>query len=177
MNRTGRSSQTAFLLHVVSYVARHGSNPPAGHHVSHICDRRNCFNPEHLVAESPQANNSRKGCPGPVFCPEHGHELINLCSHWPLCIRPPRADAVCCLTIKQSWDGTASRTTSGASSTSAGRATPRAPSQFSQQQGIRASQGLQAFSRTPSTQFSGAQVLEDAVAAGDLDVYSLDRMP
>ncbi|MBN6743272.1 hypothetical protein JKG47_22960 [Acidithiobacillus sp. MC6.1] len=64
LNRTGRDSQTAFLIHVVSFVAAHNRNP--AHHVSHLCDRPRCFNPDHLCDETAIMNNSRKGCPGPI---------------------------------------------------------------------------------------------------------------
>lgn len=99
MNRTGRGAQTAFLLHIVSFVAKTGSNPDG--HVSHLCDNRKCFNPSHLVDEPPAQNNGRKGCPGPIFCSVHGHCIADLCQHRPRCIRPARDDIFCCLAIKE----------------------------------------------------------------------------
>lgn len=76
LHAKGRSAQKAFLLHVISYLAAN-RELPAGHHVSHLCGSRSCFNPEHLVAESALKNNARKGCPGSLSC--HGcHNIYSL---------------------------------------------------------------------------------------------------
>lgn len=116
---------TAFLLHIVSFVADRGHGVPNDQQVSHLCDRRNCFNPNHLLAESVQANNSRKGCPGPLFCPDHGHKIASLCKHAPTkCIRPPNPDVICCLSIKHSHPDFGRATESLAPSTP-DRPTPR----------------------------------------------------
>jgi len=101
LQRTGRAAQTAFLLHVISYIAANGAHR-TDRHISHLCDIRNCFNPDHLVSESPQLNNDRKGCAGPIYCSVHGHLIVDLCSHSPNCVRGPRDDVECCLAIKES---------------------------------------------------------------------------
>lgn len=101
LHLTGRSAQSAFLIHIVSFVAQHGRDVTPGRHVSHRCDNRRCFNPEHLMDESAQVNNSRKGCAGPIACSVHGHIIIDLCSHIPRCIRPPRDDVYCCLAMRE----------------------------------------------------------------------------
>lgn len=62
----GRGAQTAFLIHIVAYVAETGQDPPSMH-ISHLCDNRRCFNPYHLVAETPQLNNPRKGCASRLY--------------------------------------------------------------------------------------------------------------
>jgi hypothetical protein len=97
---TGRSSQTAFLLHVVAFLAHTGHAPV--YSCSHLCDNTKCFNPDHLVDESLEDNNGRKGCWGDVYCPEHGHVIVSFCTHIPKCIRAPlTAEHVrCCLTMQ-----------------------------------------------------------------------------
>lgn len=107
LHQTGRSAQTAVLIHKVSWMAVNGQNCPVGYHISHLCDNRSCFNPDHLCAELPAVNNSRKGCPGEITCSVHHHVIVNLCTHSPLCIRSERDDIYCCLTMKESspgWD-------------------------------------------------------------------------
>ena len=84
---TGRAAQRAFLLHIVAFVAHHGQHGfETENHISHICDMRNCFNPDHLVLESAQANNARKGCPGNIVC-EGCNLVVYLCPHFPGCVR------------------------------------------------------------------------------------------
>ena len=43
--------------------------------VSHLCHRRNCVNPDHLVLESRQENNARKRCVSKGVC--SGHSTAN----------------------------------------------------------------------------------------------------
>ena len=99
--RTGRSSQTTFLLHIIAHVANCGQEPPVRHQISHLCIHRLCFKPDHLYTETPMANNNRKRCPRPLFCPDHGHKLSNLCRYQLQCIRPPCLELLCCLTIQK----------------------------------------------------------------------------
>ena len=80
----GRQAQKAFLLHVLSYVASE-NHMSQSDHVSHRCHERSCFNPGHLVAESPCENNSRKGCPGTLKCPCCDH-IVFTCPHSPSCL-------------------------------------------------------------------------------------------
>lgn len=78
------SRQTAFLLHIVAFVAENGQHNTS-QHISHLCHQRRCFNPHHLVSESISANNSRKGCPGDVVCEDC--DRVNFhCPHLPKCI-------------------------------------------------------------------------------------------
>lgn len=100
LGRTGRSAQTAFLLHRLSFLATTGRD--ATGHVSHLCNVAKCFNPDHLCDESAVVNNSRKGCPGPIICSVHHHLVVDLCPHQPRCIRPERDDVNCCLALKES---------------------------------------------------------------------------
>lgn len=46
-------------------------------HVSHLCGNNKCWNPHHLVLESPQQNEDRKGC---------RYGALELCPHAPKCI-------------------------------------------------------------------------------------------
>jgi hypothetical protein len=105
LHKTGRGAQSGFLLHIVSWVASNPGVPHIGRHISHLCDNRTCFNPAHLVCENAQANNSRKGCIGPITCSDHGHIIVDACKHRPRCIRPARDDVRCCLTIRESDPG------------------------------------------------------------------------
>lgn len=149
LNRQGRSAQTAFLLHVISYVASNG-NHPAGQHISHLCDVRRCFNPDHLVAETNQMNQSRKGCAGPIACSIHHHIIVDLCIHRPRCIRPDRDDVQCCLALKESDP--------------VGWATQRRTETPS----IRPSSRAESLERAVSEEFAGAEWLEQAVAQGEV---------
>ncbi|WP_043433452.1 HNH endonuclease [Cystobacter fuscus] len=152
---------SAFLIHIVAYVGSRGQNPPQDCQVSHLCDRRNCFNPDHLRAESPQVNNSRKGCAGPIFCSIHGHLVVDLCTHQPRCIRAARADVFCCLAIRESDSQWGSRTNSAATDRSAA-----SRDTVTTQRGARQSQSLLEWMSRASESFDGARELEEAVAEG-----------
>lgn len=108
------------------------------------------------MAESVQANNSRKGCPGPITCSVHGHIVVDLCSHDPRCIRPPREDVYCCLAMKeedpQGW----------ASQQTEWRATTQSVASGSRSSSIRAEDSQQ-------TRYSGTSALEEGVEEGLLN--------
>lgn len=95
----GRKSE-AFLLHRVSLVTRLGQD--IFYEASHLCGVSLCFNPSHLVDEQHPVNESRKLCVGILVCGDHGHVIGDFCVHTPKCIRPPRDDLFCCLSIKES---------------------------------------------------------------------------
>lgn len=58
------------LAHVLAFWVAHGPFLAAdGLDVSHLCHNPLCVNPEHLVRESKEANQRRKGCPGTIRCP------------------------------------------------------------------------------------------------------------
>lgn len=84
---TGRSSQKSYLLHRLATVAQGILPTDITHHLSHLCDHRDCFNTAHLVFETAEANNSRKGCPGDIVCPCPCEVLAYACPHMPKCIR------------------------------------------------------------------------------------------
>lgn len=104
LSMVGRKSQTAFLLHIVAFVASTGRAPV--NHCSHLCDNRRCFNPVHLVDETAADNNARKGCWGDIVCPDHGHILVQFCVHLPKCVRPPMTGqhVQCCLSMQVAED-------------------------------------------------------------------------
>lgn len=162
--RRVRGRQRAFTLHILSYAARIGSHPVSGEHVSHLCDVRACFNPDHLVGEDARSNNARKGCPGPIFCPEHGHLLIDLCAHTPRCIRPPREDAICCLSLRESdrrWSTPPTRTQSALSRTNQ-VIPPSRPTSADQAGRDRTVEWRRRDSSSPaSTHYSGQSAVEE----------------
>lgn len=82
---TGKASQKTYLLHKLAMLSA-GTLPEGTQHTSHLCDVRECFNAQHLTAESPQEKNSRKGCPGDVTCGDC-QQLSYSCPHNPKCIR------------------------------------------------------------------------------------------
>jgi hypothetical protein len=85
------SGGTEYYLHHLALIAvgRGEEMRTNGHQVSHLCHNCNCFNAEHLIVESGEANRDRNKCQGWTWikCP-HG-ELFNPChQHTPKCILP-----------------------------------------------------------------------------------------
>ena len=91
---------TSWAIHRVAYVAKTGQD--AAGHCSHLCDRRRCFNADHIVDENASQNNARKGCAGVIICGFHHHPIVDICTHEPKCIRPERFDVSCCLALRES---------------------------------------------------------------------------
>lgn len=55
---------------------------------SHLCHNRRCGTVGHIVPESAERNNNRKGCRGWVPCPHASCQVpIFICPHSPTCIR------------------------------------------------------------------------------------------
>jgi hypothetical protein len=148
---SGRSSQTAFLLHRISYLANTGRD--AADHVSHLCNRPACFNPDHLVDETASENNARKGCAGPIICSVHFHIVVDLCQHEPRCIRGPRDDVNCCLAIRESDP--------------AGWASDKL-SRDASLMSLVGSEGASSLLNRPSSEYEGAEFLEEVLRAGEL---------
>jgi hypothetical protein len=60
--------------------------PGESHVASHLCHRKKCINPKHLVIESITKNNQRKGCLCQLI--DSAGKRWNLCPHEPKCINP-----------------------------------------------------------------------------------------
>lgn len=72
------------LAHGFSALFWKGVRARAGEQVSHLCCHPACVRPSHLVIESVQYNNSRKGCPGDIVCA--CGEIAYSCPHRPKCV-------------------------------------------------------------------------------------------
>lgn len=153
LNVSGRAAQTAFQLHRIALVSKTCQN--IIDHASHLCDRRNCFNPDHLVDETVLVNNSRKGCPGPLYCPDHGHLVVDLCAHSPRCIRGPCEQMTCCLALRDSSSAWQTKENSQAS---------RGDSDFGNKEEEEEREESQ------ESRYSGAADLEEAFASGLLEL-------
>lgn len=74
------------LGHIVALRAVGREAPKSSkQHVSHLCNTRNCIEPNHLCVESATENNRRKGCPGDVKCLDCDN-VVYSCPHVPKCI-------------------------------------------------------------------------------------------
>ncbi len=74
-------------LHVLSFIDEKGFQPDGRTlQVSHLCHTPACFNPEHLIAETPLANNNRKNCLVWIDC-QRCKKVWRLCKHEPPCIK------------------------------------------------------------------------------------------
>jgi hypothetical protein len=73
--------EQSFYTHQLAYYAEHGTIPKRNEmHLSHLCGDARCMNPDHLVVETPEENNSRKNCPVQVEC-THCHQITPACNH------------------------------------------------------------------------------------------------
>lgn len=59
-------NSTPTAPHRVAWRLKHGSSPPKGLHLDHLCRNRPCCNPSHLEMVTP-AENLRRGLLGPVL--------------------------------------------------------------------------------------------------------------
>ena len=71
-------------LKILSAWHRYRKFPASNEVVSHLCHRKLCINPDHLVIETITSNNSRKGCLCRLI---DGNNSWDLCWHTPKCIR------------------------------------------------------------------------------------------
>lgn len=74
------------VLHNVMFTHFHQRAIEEGMQVSHLCHHRNCFNPAHLIEETPTENNARKGCLVWYYCAECA-EWKDVCPHTPKCMK------------------------------------------------------------------------------------------
>ena len=60
----------------------------SGHQVSHLCGESRCFNHQHLVVETAEANRARNMCISLKYvrCPCPCNHVFNPCPHFPQCI-------------------------------------------------------------------------------------------
>lgn len=72
-------------MHMLSIWTKTRRQPSSRQVVSHLCHRKNCINPDHLVIESIVDNNARMKCPR-GFQDDRG-VVWNLCPHHPRCLR------------------------------------------------------------------------------------------
>lgn len=98
-------AKMVLLSRLACYVKYGWPEGAAKLHASHLCENPRCFNPDHLLWESAPVNNSRKGCPGDIYCPHHGHFLVAICRHTPKCMKPMLApeQVNCCLWNRKFW--------------------------------------------------------------------------
>lgn len=93
-----RNRAMNFVLHRVAFLAWTGRDVESGAVASHLCGRRNCFRPDHIVEESQSTNLSRCRAPcfGVVACRRHKAVLAKSCCHVPRCKRVLFVDSACC---------------------------------------------------------------------------------
>lgn len=72
-------------VHMLAAWIHTGQLPAEDTVVSHLCHRKLCINPDHLIIESITSNNSRKGCL--CACSDSVGRTLILCCHVPRCLR------------------------------------------------------------------------------------------
>jgi len=72
-------------IHILAAWTLYGRMPGEEEVVSHRCHRKVCIRPEHLIIETINANNQRKGCLRALV--DHNSQVWNLCWHYPQCLR------------------------------------------------------------------------------------------
>lgn len=92
----GRTNRKQYYVHRLALSAKALNYPGSGYHASHLCNNLRCFNPDHIVWEPQDVNESRKSCPGYLLekfnqqcdyqleCPMI--VLLAYCQHDPKCI-------------------------------------------------------------------------------------------
>ena len=76
-------------LHSLALYIRTGKTPHRLQRetASHLCHRKTCIKPSHLIIESIGANGKRNGCLAYRFC-KYDRRCINACGHTPRCLLP-----------------------------------------------------------------------------------------
>jgi hypothetical protein len=77
-------AKSKLKLHQLALFMRTREIVGPGEVASHLCHNKLCINPSHLIRESIQGNNSRKGCIWRVQ--DRNGEHINCCPHLPRCL-------------------------------------------------------------------------------------------
>ncbi|KAI0151830.1 hypothetical protein GGR57DRAFT_470498 [Xylariaceae sp. FL1272] len=88
--------RTSLMMHRVAFTCWNGRDIRPGMISSHLCRRRNCFNPTHIIEESQKVNLRRSMgyCTGTFICNKHDRILI-WCPHEPRCLQVTKID--CCV--------------------------------------------------------------------------------
>jgi|JI61114C2RNA_FD_contig_31_6938121_length_893_multi_5_in_0_out_0_1 hypothetical protein len=73
-------------IHMLASWIRNGRHPGRREVASHLCHRKLCINPNHLVVETIAMNNKRVACLG--YFVDNAGQIWNLCPHGPpQCLR------------------------------------------------------------------------------------------
>jgi hypothetical protein len=78
-------AKSKIKMHILSAWTRQRRVPLSNEVVSHLCNRKLCINPNHLVIESIKTNNSRVGCVGYMI--DFDNNIWQLCPHDKPCLR------------------------------------------------------------------------------------------
>jgi hypothetical protein len=78
-------AKSKIKVHILAAWVKHRKLPEPDQVVSHLCHRKKCINPDHLVIESITNNNDRKGCLK-AFKDDQGR-VFSCCRHVPACLR------------------------------------------------------------------------------------------
>lgn len=81
-------ARSKLKVHILAAWTRHCRFPGSSEVVSHLCHRKLCINPAHLVIESINSNNARKSCL--AFLKDRQGIVWNCCCHKPKCLIPDR---------------------------------------------------------------------------------------
>lgn len=79
-------AKSKIKLHIISAWKTHGRFPQEKECVSHLCHRKGCIKPSHLIIESLKMNNERVGCLHAFK--DDLSKIWNLCRHDPRCLLP-----------------------------------------------------------------------------------------
>lgn len=73
-------------VHIMAVFLQINKFPKNNECISHLCHRKACINPEHLVIEALSLNNRRIGCLCAIQVPDM-NITVKVCIHEPSCIR------------------------------------------------------------------------------------------
>lgn len=78
-------AKSKIKMHIMSAYRKHRAFPKQNEVISHLCHRKACINPDHLVIESINLNNRRIGCVCIAQVPTTKY-AVNVCPHIPRCL-------------------------------------------------------------------------------------------
>lgn len=80
-------AKSKLKVHMLAcYIRTGGRLPKSNEVVSHLCHRKLCINPNHVIIETITQNNKRKSCLRAFKDPDTD-KVWNLCYHTPQCLR------------------------------------------------------------------------------------------